>query len=200
MVFFSQLLEISVNPLMSLPETATNLLMSFLEVAMFLLLLFLVGWSDAYTFKIPNRYLLGLLFWWSVNVLCVKDSAFVVGISNCAEMIKQILGAMVIAFFVLFVQFLFRAIAKRKGIGAGDIKLFFVLTLYLGFEQGLYVVFLSCIFAVLNNVWRIASEHLSAQNVKTPKPRANHSRFPFGPSIVCTTVTIMLIRVVIAAL
>ena len=200
MVFFSQLLEISVNPLMSLPETATNLLMSFLEVAMFLLLLFLVGWSDAYTCKIPNRYLLGLLFWWSVNVLCVKDSAFVVGISNWAEMIKQILGAMVIAFFVLFVQFLFRAIAKRKGIGAGDIKLFFVLTLYLGFEQGLYLVFLSCLLAAINNVWRIALEHLSTQTAKIPTPRANHSHFPFGPPIVCAAVMIMLIRVVASSM
>lgn len=200
MVFFSQLLEISVNPLMSLPETATNLLMSFLEVAMFLLLLFLVGWSDAYTCKIPNRYLLGLILLWAAHTVCLNGRSTPFDTLNRSAGILRIISAATIAVLVLFVQALFQLITKRKGIGAGDIKLFFVLTLYLGFEQGLYVVFLSCIFAVLNNVWRIASEHLAAQNVKTPKPRANHSRFPFGPSIVCAAVMIMLIRVVIAAL
>ena len=171
-----------------------------LSKAVFLLLLFLIGWSDAYTRKIPNRYLLGLILLWAAHTVCLNGRSTPFDTLNRSAGILRIISAATIAVLVLFVQALFQLITKRKGIGAGDIKLFFVLTLYLGFEQGLYVVFLSCIFAVLNNVWRIASEHLSAQNVKTPKSRANHSRFPFGPSIVCAAVMIMLIRVVIATL
>ena len=152
---------------------------------MFLLLLFLIGKSDADTLKIPNRYLLELLFWWFL----FADVS-----------IQRVLSAVVIAILILFVQLLFQLIARRKGIGAGDIKLFFVITLYLGFEKGLYVLFVSCILAVINNVWRIASENLSGQTAKRHKLREENSSFPFGPSIVCSAVMVMLISVVIATL
>ena len=177
-----------------------EIFLQLLETAVFFLLLFLIGFCDAYTRKIPNRYLLGLIFLWTAHMLSLKSRTSLFDALNWSAVIVRMLSAAVIATSVLFVQFLFQVITKRKGIGAGDIKLFFVITLYFGFEKGLYVVFLSCILAVINNVWRLASDHFSIQVVKCHKPQEENSSFPFGPSIVCSAVMVMLITVVAATL
>ena len=177
-----------------------EIFLQLLETAVFFLFLFLIGLSDAYMRKVPNRYLLGLIFLWTAHMLSLKIRSSLFDTLNWRVVIVRILSAAVIATSVLFVQFLFQVITKRKGIGAGDIKLFFVITLYLGFEKGLYVLFLSCILAVINNVWRIASENLSGQTAKRHKLREENSSFPFGPSIVCSAVMVMLISVVVATL
>ena len=165
-----------------------------------MLLLFLMGWRDAYTLKIPNRYVAGLILWWLTNEMFVyvSDTCMDGGIFKAKGNLEtsgifmpgclfRILGAAAIAALVLLVSVLFRLLTKRKGIGAGDIKLFFVITLYIGFGQGLILILVSCIFAVINLLCHAVKGHSTILN-----SARFFSYFPFGPSIVCAAVLVMM--------
>ena len=194
------------------------LIICFLRYTLFLLLLFLVGWSDAYILKIPNRYVAGLILWWLINglIIMAADTLRAGNIIKAegvlgAGGILRILSAAAIAVLVLFASSLFRFLTRRKGIGAGDIKLFFAITLYIGFEKGLTLILVSCIFAVINLLCKTVTRY-RLQTVSKLRPYAISkllflaeqsagtflssarvpSRFPFSPSIVCATVLIML--------
>ena len=201
-----------------------NLIICLFGDTLFLMLLFLIGWSDAYTQKIPNRYVAGLILWWLINELffMAADPLIVgtlfktVGIMRAGVILKaegvlgaggihraggilnavgllraggilRILGAAAIAMLVLIVSGLFRFLTKRKGIGSGDIKLLFAITLYIGFEQGLILILVSCIFAVINLLCHAVKGHSTILN-----SARFFSYFPFGPSIVCAAVLVMM--------
>ena len=77
----------------------------------------------------------------------------------------------------------------RESMGGGDLKLFFVAGFYFGWQQGLVVVVLSCIFAIAMGLFGESREN-------GPKPSRGESAFlqrtlPFGPPIAAACIVVM---------
>ncbi len=133
-----------------------NQVLQLIKDLFFVLCLICIAWEDWRHRKIPNRYITGLILWWAVSQ---------------ATDWRRGLSAVAVAGLVFLVSILFHCLAGRRGLGAGDIKLYFAATLYLGFEKGLYLVLLSCVMAL---VYRIA---LGRKGKRSQPP------FAFGPFI-----------------
>lgn len=100
-----------------------------------------------------------------------------------AVIVDGFAGAFVVGGGVALFSWLFEKITGRYSLGGGDIKLLFVVGLYLGLAVSLLNLFLSCIVGLLFSfIW---SRH---KNTSVEKTRV----FPFGPAIAVSTVLNML--------
>lgn len=77
----------------------------------------------------------------------------------------------------------------RESIGGGDLKLFFVAGLYFGWQQGLVVVVLSCIFGIAAGVIGEAGERGSRPSRE--RPGFLQRTLPFGPAIAAACIVVM---------
>lgn len=85
-------------------------------------------------------------------------------------------GALVISVLVLLVAVVFGKVAGKQGMGMGDVKLYFVVTLYLGLACGFLNLFSSCVIGL---VFALVA--------------GKKRQFPFGPSIaVATWITLLV--------
>lgn len=130
---------------------------SYFRTAVLVFCLLLISAEDCLCRRIPNRLILGLILGWLLSA--GPDLHF---------LIDGVICAFLIALFAFLVSFLFRAFTGKRGLGGGDSKLFFAVSLYLGGEKGLYLLFLSCLLALLFLLFR--------------KPERGGA-FPFGPFI-----------------
>lgn len=85
-------------------------------------------------------------------------------------------GALAISVLVLLVAVVFGKVAGKQGMGMGDVKLYFVVTLYLGLTCGFLNLFLSCVVGLLFAL--VAGKK---------------RQFPFGPSIAAATWVTLLV-------
>lgn len=130
---------------------------AYFRTAVFVFCLLLISAEDCLYRRIQNRLILGLLFGWLLSA--GPDLNF---------LIRRVISAFLVALFAFLVSFLFRAFTGKRGLGGGDSKLFFAAALYLGGEKGLYLLFGSCLFALVFLLFR--------------KPERGGA-FPFGPFI-----------------
>lgn len=84
-------------------------------------------------------------------------------------------GALGVALLVLVVGVVFSKVAGKSGMGMGDVKLFFVVGLYLGLGCSFINMFLSCVIGLLFAL--VAGKD---------------RQFPFGPSIALSTWLVLL--------
>lgn len=82
--------------------------------------------------------------------------------------------ALPILLFVLLVE----KIRKQELMGGGDIKLLFVVGIYMGWEKTLFAFLIACVLGIVTGVVLSKKDNLY---------------FPFGPSIALGTVIAMLI-------
>lgn len=85
-------------------------------------------------------------------------------------------GALALSMLVLLVSMAFGKVAGKEGMGMGDIKLYFVVTLFMGFGCGLLNLFLSCVVGL---VFALVA--------------GKRKQFPFGPSIAAATLMTLLV-------
>lgn len=85
-------------------------------------------------------------------------------------------GALTLSVLVLLVSLAFSKVAGKEGMGMGDIKLYFVVTLFLGAGCGLLNLFLSCVVGL---VFALVA--------------GKKKQFPFGPSIAVATLVTLLV-------
>ena len=120
----------------------------------FFVLLLAGSLCDLRFHKIPNVLPAGMIMIWI---------AFA---SPDAELFRTSVGASLLCVPVLMAAVFFRIRSGRKGLGGGDLKLVFASGLYLGFQKGLWMLLLSCLFVLLHLV------------IKRPGKR---NVFAFGP-------------------
>lgn len=110
------------------------------------------------------------------TVSALAETAF--GATHSAAVL--VFGAAAVAGIAAFAAALSRLFLKRRGIGAGDIKLFFACTLYLGFEKGLYLLLLSSFLFLLSHSIPSVGSVLSNNHLPSEKSVLSGNRLPFG--------------------
>ena len=147
---------------------------------------------DIDSMTIPNGYIIaGIVVWVAMiaaQAACGELgtgaygslSTFLLGLTGGNVLVACVAdglgGAFVISVLVLVVAVVFGKVAGKQGMGMGDIKLYFVVTLYLGLACGFLNLFLSCVIGL---VFALVA--------------GKKRQFPFGPSIALATWATLLV-------
>ena len=111
--------------------------------------------------EIPDGFIIAGIVNWLAGI--IFEYGF--GKNLLTEAWHGLAGGLVIAGFILVLSLIFDMVTDKNSMGGGDIKLFFMTTLYLGFGKGFYALILSCLIGIIAAL-------ASKQN-----------RIPFGPCI-----------------
>ena len=106
--------------------------------------LFIIAWIDSKEKRIPNKILLAMLLGRVVLLLveCILYKEYWMTLLMSSAMGFLLAGGMFLLCYIL----------TRGGIGAGDVKLFAVLGMYLGGSAIFSVIFLTVVFAAVFNL------------------------------------------------
>ena len=110
---------------------------------------------DLETYRIPNGFLIAGIVCWAVTIPLVWPKEELSGLSAWigsrlgVTVQSGLLGGFVIAGAVLLLSLLFEKFSGKEAMGGGDIKLLFVVGLYLGLAVGFFNLILSCIVGLL---------------------------------------------------
>ncbi len=126
----------------------------------FLCCLFCLSLVDLESFTIPDGTLLTAFGAWLLALPFLRPGWGWIG--------RQLLAALVFGGGILLVSLLMDKLLKKESLGGGDVKLFAVCGLYLGFAGTLFCMLLACVFGLVFSRLRGA---------KSGQP------FPFGPAI-----------------
>ncbi|MDD3218412.1 MAG: prepilin peptidase [Lachnospiraceae bacterium] len=139
--------------------------MRYLAAACLLLGLSLV---DLEIYEIPDGFIIAGIIWWIATLPFMN--------MGIAEQIKSgLLGGICIGGGLLLLSLVFDKIMKKESLGGGDVKLFFMVGLYLGLGVSLLNLIVACILGIV-----------FAFGLKRQK-------IPFGPAISCATLISLLV-------
>lgn len=131
-------------------------------------ILFCLSLVDYDSLEIPNGFIItGLVMW--IPYVIFSDSGWK------TTLISGLIGGVVIAGILLLVSLIFSHVTGKDGMGGGDIKLIFMVDLYLGIWVGWFHLILACIIGLII--------------VKA----SGRKKIPFGPSISMAAYISMLI-------
>jgi leader peptidase (prepilin peptidase)/N-methyltransferase len=145
------------------------------------LVVILLGLSlvDLDTMEIPNGYILFGILWWLGIVIAngvyqflhVTESVDKQGVLKASAyyLLWHLLAGVIIAGMILILSLIMDRLLQKESMGGGDIKLLFMVSLYLGIYQGLFMLIMSCLIGLL-------------VVVITKK-----DKIPFGPAIAAGT-------------
>lgn len=131
----------------------------YLALACILLGLALV---DLEIYEIPDSFIIAGIVWWTFTLPLVGGD-LLTGVK------EGLIGAIAIGGGMLVLSLIFDKVLKKESLGGGDIKLFFMVGLYLGALGGLLNLILSC---VLGLVFVVVLKK---------------NKIPFGPAIALST-------------
>lgn len=134
---------------------------SFLTLRYLILACILLGLAlvDLDSYEIPDGFIIAGILWWIVTIPFMENSM--------AEQLKTgLLGGIAIGGGILLFSLLMDYVLKSESMGGGDIKLFFMLGLYMGPALGLFNLIVSSFLGIFLVV-------LMRKN-----------KIPFGPAIV----------------
>ncbi len=143
--------------------------LSVLSLRYLCLVCILFGLSivDFKTYEIPDGYIVsGIVVWFL--------TCFLMGEPLLEQLKTGLLGGFVVSGLMLGITLLFELVAKKEGMGGGDIKLFFMVGLYLGIGLSFLNLFVSCLIGLVFVVV------------------LKNSKIPFGPSISIATYLTLL--------
>ena len=133
-----------------------------LRYALLGVLLLVISIIDYRSFIIPDELLIVALVLYVPLSLLAGDSFLQIG---CHLTLQGVLASLPLLLFVLAADY----ITGMETMGFGDIKLFYVLGVYMGAQYAWLTLFVACIVALLWNVLLLR--------------RKKNQPFPFGPSI-----------------
>ena len=119
--------------------------------------------TDWRTHRIPNGCLLIAMSSWFLAAL-VENMEFLM-------FAVRILSTAVLGSSIFLISFLTEKILKKHCLGYGDMKLYMVTGLYLGFTASMFSILLSCFFGLLFETVRVLFY------------KQKNTHFPFGPCI-----------------
>lgn len=156
---------------------------------------------DIDTYTIPNGFIIAGLVVWVASVwfMVVPTQGFglgslfaaSLGFGYLAPLADGLLGAFVIGGGILVFSLLFDKVTGRTSLGGGDVKLLFVVGLYLGLCGSLFNLLIACLLGlVFAVVWQFfrkdQPEEGEGENFKT-------KAIPFGPAIAAATIVTLLV-------
>ena len=142
---------------------------------------------DLDTFTIPNGFVVaGIVVWvasfafFGVDMRTIGVGMLMLGLTGnpvLAVLIDGLVGAFAVAGVLLALSFAFDKVVGRQSLGGGDIKLLFVVGLFLGLAASVLNLIVACVVGI---VFSLATQR-SRRDSDDPRV------FPFGPSIALAT-------------
>lgn len=136
----------------------------------FLCCLFCLSLVDLESFVIPDGALLTAVAAWAAALPFLRP--------GWGEIGRQVLAGLVFGCGILLLSLLLDKLLKKESLGGGDVKLFAVCGLYLGFAGSLFMLLLACILGLL--LGRIR------------RGGAGGRQIPFGPAISLAAAAMLL--------
>ncbi len=150
-----------------------------LQVIVLFCILLALSLTDFEIYEIPDRFILAGIVWYpasswlmdrrlsltGMTVSILQDGESLTLSAWGQNLLAGLIGGFAIGGGMLFLSLLFDHLLGKESMGGGDIKLFFMTSLYLGLLQGLFSLILSCIVGLV-----IAA-------------LMRRRRVPFGPAI-----------------
>lgn len=175
-------------------------MLSYAVLASILCGVALVDWD---TFTVPNGFILAGSAVWLASVWFIPVPFDGFGIGSLFApylgqgflpvLIDGLLAAFLIGGGMLAFSLLFDKVTGKNSLGGGDVKLLFMVALYLGCLVGVFNLLLSCVLGlVLALVWRFSGER-SSKRGGTQEKSIETRAVPFGPAIATATVLSLLI-------
>lgn len=124
-----------------------------------------------------------------LDIAIIPDSFIIAGILNCLiftvikgvadknifrNSVTAIINGLIIVIPLFIIVLIMDKVLKKESMGGGDIKLFFMISMYFNWKYNLFTILLSCIIGIFFT--------LVFSNIKTGNDE-NPMAFPFGPSI-----------------
>lgn len=164
-------------------------------------ILMAVALVDLDTFTIPNGYVLAGCVLWLVSIWFMPPphaDVFSVGSlfsawvhPGGAVALDGIVGSIAIAGGVLLLSIIFDMVTKRTSLGGGDVKLLFVVGLFLGLAGSMLNLLVACIMGLVFALARGFSAPSASDESEDESIRAK--AIPFGPAIAAATVFTLLV-------
>lgn len=162
---------------------------------------------DFETLTIPNGFIVAGIIVWVLSMWFIRPPLVGVGIGTLfvgftgsgflAVLLDGLVGAFVIGGGMLLLALLFDKLTGKNSLGGGDIKLFFMVGLYLGVAGGFFNLLLSCILGLIFSfVWivlGVGAKQSNASHNVDGQESTKAKTFPFGPAIVVSTILSLLI-------
>ena len=160
------------------------------ELLAFAGILLFLSLTDIDDFLVPNGCIIAAL----VVRIVYMAIAWAVGQMSLADVGYYVGSAFAIGVALLIVVLVADKVFGRESMGGGDLKLFFVAGLYFGWQQGLFLVILSCIIGIVVAVVAPRRKEPNPEGVpESDSENAMKRVFPFGPSIAAACIITMLV-------
>ena len=137
------------------------------------LLLLAIALVDLETYLIPDKLLLA-------GIVCFVLFGLLGG--GLSRLWQGLLGGLTASVPLLILVLIMDKVLKKDSMGGGDIKLLFVIGLFLSWAEAIFLLITACIIGIL----------LGLTALKNSKDPENPGAFPFGPAIVLAAVISML--------
>lgn len=138
----------------------------------FLCCLFCLSLVDLESYEIPDGCLLISLAAWLLALPFLW--------AGWKDALRHLLAALVFGGGLLLLSLIMDKVLKKDSLGGGDIKLYFVVGLYLGFAATLFSLLLACVLGLLFALLRKRFG------------KAISEQIPFGPSIAAAAAVMLL--------
>lgn len=142
---------------------------------------------DLESYTIPNGFIVvGIVVWvasfafYEVDLSTIGLGSLMwalTGSSLLAVIVDGLLGAFVVAGCLLAIALVFDRVVGRQSLGGGDVKLVFMVGLYLGLVGNVLNLMVACVIGI---VFAVLTQR-RRQNAEDPRA------FPFGPSLALAT-------------
>lgn len=156
---------------------------------------------DIDTYTIPNGFIIAGIAVWFASVWLMASPvvgfgvgslfAPLLGLGFFPVLVDGLVGGLVVGGGILAFSLIFDKVTGRTSLGGGDVKLLFMVGLFLGVFGSLFNLILACILGlVFAFVWQLSQSRSSADDDgESFKTRA----IPFGPAIAASTVLTLLV-------
>ncbi|WP_026509072.1 prepilin peptidase [Butyrivibrio sp. LC3010] len=139
--------------------------------------LFAIALTDLESYEIPDMLLIVALISW----ICFSVVEFILGISSIKFIIQSILTGLLFGAAILIISLVMDKLLKKDSLGGGDIKLFALLGVYLGFAKTYELIILSCILGLIFAFLRKRIDKSASQE------------FPLGPAIAASAYILLIV-------
>lgn len=134
-----------------------------LQIIVLFCVLFALSLADLEIYEIPDRFILAGIVWYPASSWLTDRRLNLAGMTVSTlgtgerltfsawgqNLLSGLIGGAAIGGGMLMLSLLFDHLLGKESMGGGDIKLFFMTSLYLGLLQGLFSLILSCIVGLV---------------------------------------------------
>lgn len=160
------------------------------ELLIFACILLFLSLTDIDDFLVPNGCIVAAL----VVRIVYMAIACALGQMTLADVGYYAGSAFAIGVALLIVVLVADKVFGRESMGGGDLKLYFVAGLYFGWQQGIFVVILSCVIGIAVAIVAPRRKEPNPEGIPESDSESAMKRvFPFGPSIAVACIITMLV-------